>query len=646
MASPSPSTSEFSRRGRHSVRGSISVFYTLTPPTPDRLDESSRLSRQGTASLLSRSSPASTSPGTPSMPHVRECTTYNYDGVPYTSPKRPRAVSMHPPVRSPALLPIGRGAAKQHARSASTAGATAARFGLGLTLDQLATAPSLQPEAAPTREERARRRHAIDFHTHMHYSEVLHLNTERDADVFRELERGTRSKDTGARSRERSGSQPEEMGSPGGVSVGNDGDGDGDGDAGDMDQELGIKDITSAFPSPPLSPPGFSPSLISRMSLAHAHLPPPIPLPPTPAIQPSCFHAEEYDSPSSGETAFDPSESMVMLERSIAKLEEAFNPRHSAWSDISASDNDAISVYSGSSEASSTGESSNHNSSPATTEQYPHDDSPQVGGSPQLDPEQPREGRSDQAILTMLSVLSVSEASLPIIRLSHASTVSKLASPEGTKDAGDAEEHRHRSSALFLPKFDFEQRKEAGLKVEDLPPRSASLTDIPSHLHPLSAFTPPRGLSGVGHTRGSSDASKRHVTDKRPSTSSGVPTREGTIRSPFHSNTPLRHPKTPFLLRPLRHIEPSSDQSSCSPPRTRAESHTSGLPPILTPPTSSSRQTDGNAQSTFVSLTSEQHQSKMSKIWTRARTGVAAGLRKEKSNRWLRGSFMQTKGCP
>lgn len=359
MASPTPSSAESCRRGRNLARASVSGFYTLAPPTLDLFNESSRLSRLGTASLLSRSSPAGSSTGTPPMPHVHECTTYNYAGVPYSSPKRPRATSMHPPARSPALLPIGvgRGAHMQHKRSTSTAEASTARFGLGLTLERLATAPSLQPEAAP-REERARRRHAIDFHTHMHYSEVLELNTGRDIDIVKKLERGTRSTHR-ERSREHSGSDTQQVDSPGKVSVGCEK----DADVVEMNQELEMKDITSAFPSPPLSTPALSPSMISRVSLTHPHLPPPIPLPPTPpALQPSYFQPEEYDSPSSGATVIDQSESMAMLERSIAKLEEAFSPRRSIWSGISAPDDDEISIYSGSSAEASTEESSDQNS--------------------------------------------------------------------------------------------------------------------------------------------------------------------------------------------------------------------------------------------------------------------------------------------
>ncbi|KAI0958764.1 hypothetical protein AcV7_004483 [Taiwanofungus camphoratus] len=624
-----------------------------TPPPPHHHQRSVPRSAEHDSSMSSTySSPDTLPPCTPPHQSSNRHSLYSYgsfscDSVVFSTPKRGHATPLAQSTPSPVLLPIGnRHPARKTERPNKT---PPSRLGLGLNLEELAVAPSLQPEI--TLQERAQRRRGIDFHAHAQFSRVFRLSSAVPEDMAVAPDRSDGNRDSGL-----------------GTSF--------EGDLEDGDDfsweaedepspELGVDDLlactescleqlAAAFPSPPASPPEFPLSLSSGLRLG---APPDLPLPPTPPPfhSPHVYGCLAYRDGSQSDhrlTVIDPDESMARLEESMAKL-QAYNVSGGGFleeDEDAELDSDTTACVESSYEEpgaplDAIGEDPQEEDEHVRGNEVKAVAPAKVGREEHVSvPTERPEDRIDRLVHSLSSSTFARVGFSP-----HASRSStSVATTAGTESTANAE-HDQRPSIELLPEFDFEKTRRA--QAKEPRPRSSSLGHAGRHAPDPSA--------SPGLKRAAADAPRPPAADKDRSTEEQK--HRGASSRP---TSPLRRARsTPFLLRPVRPPAPAGPIPPLplplpapklprgAPAHAHAQAGSKGLPPPprtpAPPPPRAQAQTlagrEGDGLLSFMHMVPEPPGSRVSKLFNRACAGLGAGLRREKSLRWLRGSFVQAR---
>ncbi|KAH9948999.1 hypothetical protein B0H21DRAFT_731150 [Amylocystis lapponica] len=451
------------------------------------------------------------------------------------------------------------------------------RLGLGLKMAQHTNASSSRSSSAES--ERARKRHAVLFLPH-----------ERSLEEHRPSDDGSEVSGISSRKRmaQRCSGVDERRNINGGRML------DGrrseclhteDGYA-SVSPALSVEDITAAFPSPPIFVPRLSRYLGAGFS---PDRPPDIPLPPTPPSSSSRFSHMSVRSTFSTAvdnrlTVIDPDESLARLEMSMSVLDS-----YSATYDGSLSPDAGGSIAYSDSEP----ESDDRNLMDVIDTQ-PVKDVPTWLLPPGND-ESPSDRHSEKVII------SLTPTTFARVGFSHPSLA-----PTPT------EEKEVLSDPTLLPQFDFEKLRRSRATIDEPPTRFSSLMMVKKPFSILSSSE-------------ASPVSENEADGRRA-----------------HSR---RDKAMPFLFRDVR-SRPTSKHSSflASTVPPAAVTDIPELDPVQPTVLASRSATpppdiEDAGQLSFMNLTPEPLPSRASKLWTRTMTG--AMLRKEKSTRWLRGSFVQ-----
>ncbi|KAL6310325.1 hypothetical protein BKA93DRAFT_755465 [Sparassis latifolia] len=588
MSLTAPGSSSSCRRRVPRAHSYCPEMHNLCSSTPS-LQFDVLPTEHGTSFPVIPSPPDSSSPSTPPPLTCKSSGSYmrgvfSYEEVISSTPKRARAVSVSSTAHSPTLLPIGKRPAAQSFENPRKA-ERAARLGVGLGFT--VSVPSFNAETART--ERARRRHAIHFHSHAQFSEALRVILDCHEGVVSHSDRRDGVSESNGADDERN------------YLWGTDSEAD---DARHyypecanmaVSRQSSVSALTAAFPSPPLSPPDFP------LSFSQApNVDPDGPLPPAPTI-PACrteFGPINDDFGGYRMTVIDPVESMARLEISMTQL-EAFNPFRSecdSWFTdeihmglcLSPEYNDAVSPIVQSTQGAVNNGTKDGKVDDEDSRGDPSDEGPLLSETP----------------ATIASTFAEYECASFI---SHSSIDSATNGP------------RKRQSIVsvgLLPSFDFEGTDLPTATIHNPPPRSSSLAGLrPPSLSILSSRS-------------------------TPSLRLDVKISSSTTKT------------TPFLFRPVRQtctpLSPSEPTPSLFPSVSASiqtiQSSTCLLRVVpetaLVAPTTPPRDHAVETLRSFMHVTPEQQPSRMSKLWNRACSGMSAGLRKDKSAKWLRGSHI------